>query len=94
MMLAAHALGLATCWIGAFDESKIQRPLGLPDNVRPQMILTLGYPDEKPKMPPRYPIDNLVFLERFGNIGRIKDIGVVLWDHNVVGRTIKKYLRR
>lgn len=88
MMLAAHELGLGTCWIGAFDEAKVQRVLKLPEDVRPQIILTLGYADEKPHMPPRYPINNLVFLEMYGGAGRIKDIERVLWDHNVVGRAI------
>jgi hypothetical protein len=89
MMLAAHELGLGTCWVGAFDENKVQRVLKIPDNCRPQMILTLGYADEKPRMPPRYPIDNLVFLETYGGPGRIKDMGAVLWDFNVVGRAEK-----
>jgi len=90
MILAAHELGLGSCWIGAFDEAKIQRILKLPDDVRPQMILTIGYADEKPHMPPRYPIDNLVFLEKYGGTGRIKDLDRVLWDHNVVGRVVNR----
>ncbi len=88
MMLAAHELGLGSCWIGAFDEAKVQRVLKLPDDVRPQMILTIGYADEKPRMPPRYPINNLVFFETYGGVGRIKDLDRVLWDHNVVGRAV------
>jgi nitroreductase len=88
MMLAAHELGLGSCWIGAFDEAKLQRILNLPDEVRPQMLLTVGYADEKPHMPPRYPINNLVFLENYGGAGRIKDIDKVLWNHNVVGRAV------
>lgn len=90
MMLAAKEFGLGSCWIGAFDEAKIQRILKMPDDVRPQMILTLGYADEKPHMPPRYHLNNLVYLEQYsiGSAGRIKDMDSVLWNHNVVGRMV------
>jgi len=89
MMLAAHDLGLGTCWIGAFDENKVQQVLKMPENCRPQLILTVGYADEKPPMPPRYPIDALVFLERYGGPGRVKDIDSVLWTFNVAGNAEK-----
>jgi len=49
IMLAAHSLGLGTCWVGAFSEEKVKEILGIPENVRPVGIITLGYPDEKPK---------------------------------------------
>jgi nitroreductase len=91
MMLAAQALGLGTCWVGAFDENKVQRTLGLPDDMRPQIILAVGYSDEKPKMPPRYPIESLVFIEKYShssNRHRIKDIDAVLWNFNVAGKAI------
>jgi nitroreductase len=91
MILAATSLGLGSCWIGAFDENMLQRAVGLPDNGRPQMLLTIGYADEKPQMPNRYQLDNLTFFETYGGggAGRIKDIGRVLWDQNVVGRAIQ-----
>lgn len=88
MMLEAQSLGLATCWVGAFDENMVQRALSLPDNIRPQVILTLGYPAEEPKQTPRLRLENMVFLNGFGNVARIKDLSRVLWDYNVVGRAV------
>lgn len=44
--LAAHDLGLGTCWVGAFDNEAIQRILEIPDNIDPEVIITLGYSDE------------------------------------------------
>lgn len=87
MMLAAHQLGLGTCWIGAFDENALRRVAGIPDSIRPQLILTLGYPDEKPDRSPRKILENIVFLNAYGN--RIKDLGFVLWDYNVVGKAVE-----
>jgi nitroreductase len=46
MLLAIHALGLASCWIGAFDEASVSEILELPGNLRPVAILPIGYPAE------------------------------------------------
>lgn len=46
--LTATALGLATVWIGAFEEDKISRILDLPDNLLPVTILLIGYKNEDP----------------------------------------------
>jgi nitroreductase len=72
MLLTAHSLNLGSCWVGAFDEEMLKRTLNIPDDVRPQAIITLGYPAEKTRAPVRYRIEDIVFLETWMN--RIKDI--------------------
>lgn len=49
MMLRAYELGLGTCWVGAFEEGDITKLLELPADTKPVAIVTVGYPDEKPK---------------------------------------------
>ncbi len=49
--LIACALGLGTCWVGAFDENEVRKILSLPQGVKPVAIIPCGYPAEKPKMP-------------------------------------------
>ena len=51
MLLAAYALGLGTCWVGAFDERKVTTILKLPENLRPVAIVPVGYSDEKSEPP-------------------------------------------
>lgn len=44
MMLAATDMGLATCWIGAFDEARAAAVLDLPGHLRPVAMLPVGHP--------------------------------------------------
>lgn len=48
LMLAAHALGLASCWVCAplFCPDVVRAELRLPDDRQPQGLITLGYPAE------------------------------------------------
>jgi len=89
MMLAAYAEGLGSCWIGAFEEEMVVRTLSIPDTNRPQAIMTIGYPDEKPKQPPRQPLYDKVFVGSFGS--RISDIQHVMGYHSAkVQKIVKK----
>ena len=47
--ITTYALGLATVWLGAFDEEKVAKLLKIPQGQRPISILPIGYPNETPK---------------------------------------------
>jgi len=53
LMLVAEENNLGTCWVGAFDEKEVTKILNLPKNLRPIVIVPVGYPAEKPLPPPR-----------------------------------------
>ncbi|HWQ64211.1 MAG TPA: nitroreductase family protein [Methanospirillum sp.] len=52
MMLAAHALGIGSCWIGstevAYDNPEIMAGFQIPEGYSPVGTIVFGYPDEKP----------------------------------------------
>lgn len=48
IMLLAVEQGLGTCPVGAFDEEEVRKILNLPQNLRPIIIVPVGYPDQKP----------------------------------------------
>jgi len=66
MLLAAYALGLATCWVGAFQEEEARKGLNIPSGVRPVAIIPIGYPAEKPMSRSRRPLSEIVHYETFG----------------------------
>jgi nitroreductase len=53
MMLAAHAKGVGSCWIGgtevAYDNPEIMAEFQIPDGYSPVGTIVFGYPDEDPK---------------------------------------------
>lgn len=53
MLLAATALGFASCWVGAFDESIAAQILALPKHVRPVAMLPIGVPTEAEHRAPK-----------------------------------------
>lgn len=53
VMLQAVELGLASLWMGAFEEAAVREIMGLSQNLRPVAIVPIGYPDEKPEPPAR-----------------------------------------
>ena len=44
LMLAAHELGLGTCWVMYFDPAKTAKFFALPENIVPVAMLPIGYP--------------------------------------------------
>jgi len=58
--LAITDLGLATCWIGAFDPSRVARILEMPSEHSPLAILPVGYPAENPPRTERRELSEFV----------------------------------
>lgn len=49
IILAAYGLGIDSCWVGAFDEVKVQTLVEAPPRLRAVSILCLGYSTEEHK---------------------------------------------
>lgn len=58
--LAAVAAGLASAWVGNFDEGEVSRLLSLRQGIAPVAILCIGYPAELPEDSPRRPLAEVV----------------------------------
>jgi nitroreductase len=65
MILAAANEGLATCWIGAFEEKKVKEILQVPDDVRVVALTPIGYAAEGAKERGRKPLEEIVSYEKY-----------------------------
>jgi nitroreductase len=68
MLLAAHDLGLGTCWLGypLAEGSLIREMLGIPEEERIRAVVALGYPDpDAPANAYRSPRDEVSSMVRW-----------------------------
>ncbi len=65
MTLAAAAEGLATCWIGAFDQDKCRKILGVPPPAKIIELLPIGYPAVAAGAKSRKGLADVVCYEQF-----------------------------
>ncbi len=63
--LSAADLGLASCWVGAFDDDAVADAVNAPKGLRPIAVIPLGEPAEMPDRPPRRSRKELVVNEGF-----------------------------
>jgi nitroreductase len=68
IMLAAHALGLGSVWLGMYPRSdrmeNVGKLLELPDHILPVALISIGYPNEIKDAPERY-IEERVHWNKF-----------------------------
>lgn len=65
VLLAAHAKGLGTCWIGWFSEDKVKKVLNLPEKAKVAALITLGYPKEIPDPKGRTLVKDFAYRELY-----------------------------
>ena len=66
ILLASHALGYATCWVGAFNEVEVSKIVKVPEGMRPVSMIPIGLADGViPKARPRKSINDVVIEEEF-----------------------------
>jgi nitroreductase len=68
IMLAARALGIGSCitTIHRFRDAQVKELLGIPADVETAALLPLGYPLGKFGRPPRRPVREVAFADRWG----------------------------
>ena len=65
--LQAVELGYGTCWIGAFDETQVKRVLKVPEDKKVVICMTLGLPTGKHIARGRKALEEIIYLNQFGN---------------------------
>lgn len=78
MSLAAVALGLGTCWVGAFDDVEVAEAINAAGVAKVQAIMTLGYPTKELHNKSIVNLDRVMFLENYG--GKVKSFSRFFYD--------------
>ncbi len=65
MLLMVNALGLGSCWIGAFNDDRIAKVLDIPQNMQIMALLPIGYPNEEPTTPRKIPIEKIIHENKY-----------------------------
>jgi len=58
--LEATDLGLGSCIIRSFNQDAVRALLDLPENISPELVVTLGYPRSIPNPPSRRTVEDAV----------------------------------
>lgn len=72
MLLKITDLGLASCWVGAFDDNKIKAILGIPQEIELEAILPVAHKAmirEAKRV--KVPLSNILYFEHYGRKHRI-----------------------
>ena len=63
--LAARAEGLGTCILGWFDQRKIRKALGIPSQKKVELVISVGYTDNRPREKIRKPPGEVTTFNRY-----------------------------
>ncbi len=62
LTLLATERGLATCWLGAFDEDVVKEICSIPRHVRVVELLAMGYPADTVREKKRLALEDILFM--------------------------------
>jgi len=73
IQLAAYALGLGTCVVKSFSHGAMKEILEISEGIEPELLIIVGYPDSIPVPPRRIPLNDMVYLNKFGERLQLKE---------------------
>ncbi len=65
MVIAAWALGVGSCWIGAVSEEKVRKLLDIPDNYNVVALIPFGYPAKTPGPKRKKSLEKITSFNKF-----------------------------
>ena len=74
MLLMAHALGLEGCVVGSFDREAVRKILGVPDEVKINMVVPVGFPKVEETNPGKKLPEEVAHYEVYGSTRISKSI--------------------
>lgn len=66
-LLSIEEKGLATCWIGSFDDKQVKAILGIPNNVDIEAFFPIGYEMGKKLRRRKIELDKILYFNKYKN---------------------------
>lgn len=74
MMIAAESLGVASAPMEGFETEKVRQAFGVPDDHAVCCLIALGYAAEAKPFPGRFGLEEVGYLEHFGQPWTLGDV--------------------
>ena len=65
ILLTAFSLGLATCWVGAFNEKAAKKAVKASEGIRPVVIIPIGYSKKTTSHRDKRSLEQIIHHEEF-----------------------------
>lgn len=66
IMLATHTNGVANCPVRSFYQAAIKKIIGLPEEIEPELLISLGYADHTPRPNNVKSLTEVISYEQYG----------------------------
>lgn len=67
-ILKLSALGLATCWVGYYEENQIKRTLNIPDHIIVEAVFPIGFETKvKARESKKTALETVLFFDKYKN---------------------------
>lgn len=67
ILLMVHSLNLEACTVKSFSSLAVKHILEIPEEIEPELMVAIGYPDEEPVPPPKFALEEITYLNRYGD---------------------------
>lgn len=67
VLLTAHSLGIGSCPVRSFHQQAIKSLVNLPEEVDPELLISLGYADQPPRPKTMKEIKEVISYDEYGN---------------------------
>ncbi|WAH37109.1 nitroreductase family protein [Alicyclobacillus dauci] len=67
VLLTTFSFGLGNCPVRSFHRGAIKEIVGLPGDIEPELLITMGYPAEPPRLKTSMPMTEVISHDHFGH---------------------------
>ncbi|RFU70665.1 nitroreductase [Peribacillus saganii] len=67
ILLATHSFGIGNCPVRSFHRDAVRKLLDLPEDIEPELLISLGYADQPPRPKTGKPTEEVISYDHYGS---------------------------